>query len=111
MEHGTDPNSRSNAGAVFAGRPKCRNPPASPGNNFQPQLPPWGPLSWAPGLVNCQGGQDHLTLRQPGVLGFRLPVDRDVGISVLPEFKKILVPLACGRDITRYFLRSRQLQT
>ncbi len=51
-----------------------------------------------------------LTLEQFGALGFRLLVDGDVRIGVLPEVQKILVGLACGGYIPHHFLRPSQPQ-
>jgi hypothetical protein len=44
-----------------------------------------------------------LTLVQFGVLGFRLLVDGDFTVGVLPEIQKILVGLARGGYITHHF--------
>jgi hypothetical protein len=53
---------------------------------------------------------DCLAVLPFSVLGLRLPIDGDVGISALPKVKEILVGLARGGDITHHFLGPRQPQ-
>jgi hypothetical protein len=44
-----------------------------------------------------------------GVLTFGLPVDRNIGVGVLPQIQESLVRLPCGCFIAHHLLRSRDL--
>ena len=49
-------------------------------------------------------------LLQLRVFGFSLLVDRDVGISILPECKKVVIGLARGYFVARHYLSPGELQ-
>ncbi len=51
-----------------------------------------------------------IRLPQSRVLGFGMPVDRNVGISIFPERKEILIRLAHGGLVAHHGLRPGKLQ-
>ena len=60
-------------------------------------------------LSNCSGLFDSI-LRQPGVLGFGLLVDGNVGIGVLPQIQESLVGLPRNGFIAHHLLRAAELE-